>query len=77
MGQKGNQLPQAFTEQTKKLMGEERFARYLSAFDEEPPVSIRLNPGKVKSEELRVKSEELRVKSEELRVKSEELRVKS
>ncbi|MCR5198498.1 MAG: hypothetical protein K6D55_06875 [Prevotella sp.] len=52
MGQKGNQLPQAFTEQTKKLMGEERFARYLSAFDEEPPVSIRLNPGKVKSEEL-------------------------
>ena len=72
MGQKGNQLPQAFIEQTKKLMGEERFARYLSAFDEEPPVSIRLNPGKVKSEEIRVKSEEIRVKSEELRVKSEE-----
>ena len=25
-------------------MGEERFNRYLAAFDEEPPVSIRLNP---------------------------------
>ena len=37
-------LPDEFTEQTRKLMGEERFARYLAAFSEEPPVSIRLNP---------------------------------
>ena len=28
-------------------MGEERFTRYLAAFDEEAPVSIRLNPKKV------------------------------
>ncbi len=27
-------------------MGDERFERYLSAFEEEPPVSIRLNPKK-------------------------------
>ena len=38
------ELPEAFVSQTRQLMGEERFARYLAAFDEEPPVSIRLNP---------------------------------
>ncbi|MBQ9357129.1 MAG: hypothetical protein IJT98_07575 [Prevotella sp.] len=38
------QLPEEFVSQTRRLMGEERFARYLAAFDEEPPVSIRLNP---------------------------------
>ena len=37
-------LPEEFTRVTRELMGEERFARYLAAFDEEPPVSIRLNP---------------------------------
>ncbi len=37
-------LPEEFVKQTRKLMGEERFARYLAAFSEEPPVSIRLNP---------------------------------
>ena len=37
-------LPDEFVKQTRELMGEERFARYLAAFDEEPPVSIRLNP---------------------------------
>ena len=42
------QLPEEFIQQTRELMGEERFARYLAAFDEEPPVSIRLNPQKVK-----------------------------
>ena len=40
-------LPQAFTEQTRQLMGDVRFERYLKAFDaEEAPVSIRLNPRK-------------------------------
>jgi 16S rRNA C967 or C1407 C5-methylase (RsmB/RsmF family) len=38
------QLPAAFTEQTRLLLGDERFERYLKAFDAEPPVSIRLNP---------------------------------
>ena len=40
------QLPTAFTEKTRQLMGEERFERYLQSFEEEPPVSIRLNPMK-------------------------------
>ena len=40
------QLPAAFTEQTRQLMGDERFERYLRSFDEEAPVSIRLNPRK-------------------------------
>ena len=37
------QLPVAFTEKTRQLMGEERFERYLQSFVEEPPVSIRVN----------------------------------
>ena len=41
------QLPAAFTEKTRLLMGEERFERYLQSFEEEPPVSIRLNPEKM------------------------------
>ena len=40
------QLPAAFTEKTRQLMGEERFERYLQSFEEETPVSIRLNPMK-------------------------------
>lgn len=40
------ELPQIFTEQTRQLMGTERFERYLQSFEEEPPVSIRLNPKK-------------------------------
>ena len=40
-------LPLTFTEYTRQLMGDERFERYLKSFEEEPPVSIRLNPKKV------------------------------
>ena len=39
-------LPKEFAEQTRHLMGDERFERYLQSFDEESPVSIRLNPMK-------------------------------
>ena len=35
-------------------MGEERFERYMRAFDEEPPVSIRLNPLKLSGENWEV-----------------------
>ena len=38
------QLPEDFIRETKQLMGAERFSRYMEAFDEEAPVSIRLNP---------------------------------
>ena len=41
------QLPAAFTEKTRQLMGEDRFERYLQSFEEEPPVSIRLNTQKM------------------------------
>ena len=39
-------LPVEFTEKTRQLMGEERFERYLKSFEEDVPVSIRLNPRK-------------------------------
>ena len=42
-------LPLAFTEQMLRLIGEERFERYLQAFEEDTPVSIRLNPAKAES----------------------------
>ena len=42
-------LPEDFIRETRLVMGEERFNRFLGAFDEEAPVSIRLNPHKVKT----------------------------
>ena len=47
-------LPEDFIRETRLLMGETRFNSYLEAFNEEAPVSIRLNPKK--SLELRVES---------------------
>ena len=41
------QLPAIFTEKTRQLMGAERFERYLQSFEEDTPVSIRLNPLKM------------------------------
>ena len=41
------QLPAVFTEKTRQLMGDERFERYLTSFEEDAPVSIRLNPMKM------------------------------
>ena len=40
-------LPEDFIRETRLAMGEERFDRYLEAFNEEAPVSIRINPRKV------------------------------
>ena len=37
-------LPEDFIRETRLVMGEARFNRFLGAFDEEAPVSIRLNP---------------------------------
>ena len=50
------ELPVLFTEYTRQLMGEERFERYLQSFEEDAPVSIRLNPRK--SGEWKVESGE-------------------
>jgi len=41
-------LPVEFTEYTRRLMGDERFEQYLHSFEEDAPVSIRLNPSKAK-----------------------------
>lgn len=41
-------LPKDFQTYTEQLIGSERWQRYLAAFDEPVPVSIRLNPFKVK-----------------------------
>ena len=41
-------LPAEFVEYTSGVFGEERWKRYVDAFAEEPPVSVRLNPFKVK-----------------------------
>ena len=38
------QLPEDFIRTAREVMGDERFSRYLKAFDEDAPVSIRLNP---------------------------------
>jgi len=40
------ELPADFIQQTREIMGEELFGRYLASFDGEVPVSIRLNPRK-------------------------------
>ena len=40
------ELPRIFTDYTRQLMGDGRFERYMKAFEEDAPVSIRLNPRK-------------------------------
>ena len=44
-------LPPEFLRHTEEIFGQERFARFLEALDEEPPVSIRLNTRKMKEGE--------------------------
>lgn len=43
-------LPDKFTLYTKRLMGEKLFDRFMEALDEEPPVSVRINPAKCRKE---------------------------
>ena len=52
------ELPVLFTEYTRQLMGEGRFERYLQSFEEDAPVSIRLNPRK----SLEVRDERLEIR---------------
>ena len=42
-------LPEDFIRETRLVMGEQRFNRFLGAFEEEAPASIRLNSRKVES----------------------------
>ena len=43
------QLQEVFVRETKQLMGEERFRRFMEAFNEDAPVSIRVHKRKVES----------------------------
>ena len=52
------QLPEEFVSYTRKLMGDERFGKYLKSFDEEVPVSIRLNPLKMDVDNWKVEGGE-------------------
>ena len=38
------QLPADFAAETRRIMGDERYNRFVGAFDEEAPTSIRVNP---------------------------------
>ena len=38
------QLPADFVAETRRIMGDERYNRFVGAFDEEAPTSIRVNP---------------------------------
>lgn len=50
-------LPEPFIQETRKLLGDDRFQQLKVALDEEPPVSIRLNPFKVEYGKWRIKVE--------------------
>ena len=46
------QLPDDFVRETRQVMGEERFTRFLASFGDDTPVSIRLNPAKLSTSHL-------------------------
>ena len=52
------QLPEDFIRETRLLMGEERFNRFMEAFNEDAPVSIRLNPHKIRNEKLEIRNDD-------------------
>ena len=52
------QLPEDFTRETRLLMGEQRFNRFMEAFDEEAPVSIRINPKIIRNEKLEIRNDD-------------------
>ena len=54
-------LPADFVTETRRIMGDERFNRFLGAFDEEAPTSIRVNPARVDSGQWTVDSEDCAV----------------
>ena len=44
-------LPEDFIRETRLVMGEERYNRFMGAFNEEAPTSIRINPKFLRKEE--------------------------
>ena len=51
-------LPKEFSTYTREIMGEQRWTRFAEAMDEEPPVSVRLNPMKFRSDSMALPAEE-------------------
>lgn len=51
-------LPEEFSTYTREIMGEERWTRFAEAMGEEPPVSVRLNPMKFRSDSMALPAEE-------------------
>ena len=51
-------LPEEFSTYPREIMGEERWTRFAEAMDEEPPVSVRLNPMKFRSDSMALPAEE-------------------
>ena len=48
-------LPADFVSETRRIMGDERFNRFLGAFDEEAPTSIRVNTRIIENLDIRIK----------------------
>lgn len=46
------QLPKEFEDYTRSLMGESHYNTFLKGLSEEPPVSVRLNPFKIKEDNV-------------------------
>lgn len=51
-------LPEEFSTYTREIMGEQRWMRFAEAMGEEPPVSVRLNPMKFRSDSMALPAEE-------------------
>lgn len=51
-------LPEEFSTYTREIMGEQRWTRFAEAMGEEPPVSVRLNPMKFRSDNMALPAEE-------------------
>ncbi|WP_333682317.1 methyltransferase RsmF C-terminal domain-like protein [Prevotella pectinovora] len=51
-------LPEKFSTYTREILGEQRWTRFAEAMDEEPPVSVRLNPMKFRSDSMALPAEE-------------------
>ena len=52
------QLPEDFIRETRLLMGEERFSRFMEAFNEDAPTSIRINPKVMRNEKLEIRNDD-------------------
>ena len=51
-------LPEDFIKQTRPMMGDKQWQQFISAMEEQPPVSIRLNPLKFDAERMKLPAEE-------------------